>query len=240
MMADWHYEPASDLDQPIMERLRRFPREPDILHYGIRSLAACVIRGWLRFYHRFQIVGSENLPKAGPYVLVANHSSHLDALCLLSALRISQLHRAFPAAAADYFFVSLPRLAVSVFVINALPFHRELHIRQSLSLCRELLMNNNMLILFPEGTRSTDGQMSPFKPGIGRLLANTPFPVIPCYLNGTARGLPKGAWMPRPAKIRMIVGKPRTYMTAGQDKEAVLHICSDLYDAVSELSELAD
>jgi len=56
--------------------------------------------------------------------MVANHTSHLDALCLTAALPLRKLHRAFPAAAEDYFFVKLPRLAVAVFVVNALSFCR--------------------------------------------------------------------------------------------------------------------
>ena len=100
-MPPWHYEPALDLAQPLLERLRHFPREPDMLVYAVRSLAALLIRGWLRFYHRFTIVGGENLPADESFILVANHSSHLDSLCLLSALPLGKLHRAFPAAAMD-------------------------------------------------------------------------------------------------------------------------------------------
>src|SRR5712691_9167680 len=101
-MKEWHYDPAQDLEQPLVERLRRFPREPDMLVYVLRSLAALTMRGWLRTYHRLEIVGRGNLPAEGSFVMVANHSSHLDALCLLSALPLKKLHRAFPAAAADY------------------------------------------------------------------------------------------------------------------------------------------
>src|SRR6266700_8097008 len=50
-MQTWRYEPASDLDQPMIERLRRFPREPDMLVYALRSLAALTSRGWLKLYH---------------------------------------------------------------------------------------------------------------------------------------------------------------------------------------------
>ena len=95
----WQYEPATDLDQPLIERLRRFPREPDLTIYGLRSIAALTIRGWLRFYHRLKISGASNLPREGSFVIVSNHGSHLDTLCLLAALPLRKLHRAFPAAA---------------------------------------------------------------------------------------------------------------------------------------------
>src|SRR5437660_1559188 len=112
-MKKWRYDSARDLDQTLVERLRRFAREPDMLVYGLRSLVALIIRGWLRAYHRFEIVGLENLRDNGSFVMVANHSSHLDALCLLAAVPLRKLHRAFPAAAADYFFKSVPRIYVS-------------------------------------------------------------------------------------------------------------------------------
>lgn len=79
------------------------------------------MRGWLRFYHRLRIEGREHLPEHGPCIIVANHASHLDAACLLSALRLPMVHRTFPAAAQDHFFVSLPRLALAAVVI--MPCH---------------------------------------------------------------------------------------------------------------------
>src|SRR5256885_761927 len=107
---DWQYEPAADLDQTLAQRLRNFPREPDVLVYTLRSMVALSLRTWLKAYHRLHIVGRENLPRDGSYIIVANHSSHLDVPCLLSALPVTKLHRVFPAAAEDYFFVSLPRV----------------------------------------------------------------------------------------------------------------------------------
>src|SRR5207249_5232950 len=167
-MKKWRYDSARDLDQTLVERLRRFPREPDMLVYGIRSLVALIIRGWLRTYHRFEIVGHEHLRTNRSFVIVANHCSHLDTLCLLAGLPFRKLHRAFPAAAADYFFQSVPRILVAAVVTNALPFARRVRVRRSLSICSELLSNpENILIIFPEGTRSKTGETREFKSGIG-------------------------------------------------------------------------
>ena len=235
-METWHYDLPADLDQPFIERLRRFPREPDMLSYGVRSACAIVLRIWLRLYHRLRIVGQENLPTDQSCVIVANHTSHLDALCLLSAVPLKQLHQAFPAAAADYFFVNVPRLALSVLLVNALPFHRESHARQSLAVCRELLARpGNILILFPEGTRSLTGKVGPFKPGVGMLVAGSSVPIVPCYLAGAHRALPKGSVFPRPGCIELRIGTPRVYAGLARTRESVSHICDDLHDAVLEL-----
>src|SRR5205814_769765 len=83
--------------EALIERLRSFPCEPGMLVTSVRSLAAAVLRFWLRVYHRLTIVGRQNLPADHSFVLIANHASHLDTLCLLSALPIRRLHRALPA-----------------------------------------------------------------------------------------------------------------------------------------------
>jgi len=235
-MKRWRYESATDLDQTMVERLRRFPREPDMLVYGLRSLGALILRAWLRAYHRFEIVGQENLRTNRSLVIVANHCSHLDALCLLAALPLRKLHRAFPAAAKDYFFQSVPRTWIAAVVVNALPFGRQTHVRQSLDICAELLANSgNILIIFPEGTRSKTGETQEFKPGIGALVAGRDVNVLPCYLEGAFRAWPKGSILPRPKKIRLIVGSPRNYLSRAADKNEITAIAAELREAVNEL-----
>lgn len=236
MTEAWKYEPAADLDTSLVERLRRFPREPDMLAYGLRSLAALALRGWLRVFHRYEVEDAENLPKEGSFVLIANHASHLDALCLTSALPLAKIHRAFPAAAADYFFESVPRLFVAAIFINALPFAREVHVRQSLALCRGLLSNpGNVLIIFPEGTRSKTGEIGRFKPGIGALVAGTNIPVVPCYLEGAYRAWPKGALAPRPAKLRLRIGRAVYFGDVAEGSEGAREVAARLEEAVRAL-----
>ena len=236
-MEPWHYDTAQDLNQPFIDRLRRFPREPVMLVYGIRLLAALLMRSWLRVYHRLRIVGCEHLPTDRSFVLVANHASHLDALCLLSALPLRKLHRVFPAAAEDYFFVSTPRLILSAVVINALPFDRHMDPQHSLNLCQQLLEHpGNILVIFPEGTRSVTGEIDRFKLGVGLVLAGTPYPVVPCYLHGTYAAWPKGAWFPKPRRVQVTIGQPRAYAHLSPGKASAIQICQELRDAVLALA----
>jgi 1-acyl-sn-glycerol-3-phosphate acyltransferase len=237
-MKRWQYDPAADLDQSLTERLRNFPRQPDMLVYGLRSLVALIIRGLLRTYCRFEIVGGEHLRNNRSFVLVANHSSHLDTVCLLAGLPLRRLHRAFPAAAADYFFKSVPRTWIATVIVNALPFARQTQVRHSLAICRELLANaGNVLIIFPEGTRSKTGELQEFKPGIGTLVAGSDVAVLPCYLDGAFRAWPKGKRIPRPGRVRLIIGAPRTFEKMLPDKTASATIASELRAAVEELAQ---
>lgn len=237
-METWHYHLAADLDRSFVERLRAFPRQPDMLVYGLRGAAALLLRGWLALYHGLRITGREHLPRDRSFVMVANHSSHLDVLCLLAALPLSKVNRAFPAAAQDYFFISLPRMLAAVVATNALPFDRKARFRSSLSVCGQVLDEpGNVLILFPEGTRSPSGELGEFKPGIGALVAGRNVPVVPCYLEGAHAAWPKGAWFPRPRRLHLRIGPPLVFADRGHNKDAVLRICRDVRDAVKALAK---
>jgi 1-acyl-sn-glycerol-3-phosphate acyltransferase len=235
-MKKWLHDPVRDVDQAPIDRLRQFPREPDMLVYGLRSLGALIIRGLLHIYNHFEIIGHQNLRTNRSLVIVANHCSHIDTLCLLAALPVRKLHRAFPAAASDYFFQSVPRLWAAAVLVNALPFARQARVRQTLSLCRELLANpGTILIIFPEGTRSTTGEVGKFKSGIGALVAGRDVAVVPCFIDGSFRAWPKGQRFPRPRKVRLIAGTPRNYCDRETDKVDICAIAAELRDAVNEL-----
>jgi len=236
--SDWQYDTAKDLEQTVVERLRRFPREPDLLVYCCRSLAALLLRAYLKIFHRFAVQGKEQLPQEGSFILVANHASHLDALCLTALVPLKKLHRVFPVAAKDYFYATAPRTFFSAVFINSLPFGRYSDTRQSLRLCQELLANpGNVLILFPEGTRTSTGKIGAFKPGCGMLVAGTTIPVVPCCIEGAFAAYPKGRLLPWPKKIRLIVGAPRSYAQLPPGKEAAAQISNELREAILSLQK---
>jgi len=238
-MEQWEYHPPPDIGESMTEQLRHFPRQPKMLMFAIRSVVALLLRGWMRMYHRLQIDGRENLPPSGSFVLVCNHTSHLDTLSLLCSVPLRRLHRTFPAAAADYFFSSVSRSFVSAILINALPFDRKLKGGQSLTVCSELLNNEgNVLILFPEGTRTTTGKLGRFRSGIGRLLAGTDLKVIPCYLRGGLKAWPKGTAFPRPYRLHLRIGEPLTYSQLEKTAESVQLISQDLQQRVATLGGL--
>jgi len=236
-MSAWQYSVAADLDRTLAQRWATAGGEPDLLSYGLRSAGAVTVRTLLATYFRLRIDGRENLPQHGSFVMVANHASHLDALCLLAALPLGRLHHAFPAAAADYFFQTPAAGALSGLFMNALPFERKSGVRRTLAACRNLLAEaGNVLILFPEGTRSTTGEIARFKGGVGELVAGTDVPVVPCYLCGAGRALPKGTWIPRPRKVTLTIGRPMSFAHLERCRQSAGEIAKELETAVRALS----
>jgi 1-acyl-sn-glycerol-3-phosphate acyltransferase len=234
---NWHYNTAADFGLSFLDRLRRCPREPDPFLYAARTASAIAIRSALRIYNRLEIIGRDNLPGDQSFVIVSNHASHMDTVALLSALPLRSLHTTYPLAARDYFDANPLRLALTTIIANVMLFDRDASGRQGLQQCKEFLeKNGNVLIIFPEGTRTVDGQIGMFRRGVGLLLAGTQHPVVPCYLEGTFQALPKRSLIPRPSRVRLAIGKPRTYEQATQSDAAALQICSDLRTAVLELS----
>ncbi len=152
-------------------------------------------------------------------------------------LPFRRLHRAFPAAAADYFFQSVPRTWIASIVVNALPFARNAQVRQSMTICRELLATSgNVLIIFPEGTRSTRWRgCRSSSPASARSSPAAMCDVLPCYLDGAFRAWPKGVRLPRPRKVRLIIGAPRNYAGRARDKASINAIAAELRTAVQQL-----
>jgi 1-acyl-sn-glycerol-3-phosphate acyltransferase len=233
---NWKYETATDSGLSLIGRLKACPREPDPFVYAARMTSALAIRAALKAYFRFSIEGRERLPRDRSFVMVANHASHLDAVSLLSALPLGSLNRAYPVAARDYFCANEWRLAFTAIVANVLLFDRDRGI-DGLRLCRRMLEEpRNVLIMFPEGTRSTNGRVGLFRRGIGLLLAGTQIPVVPCYLDGTFEAWRKGSRLPIPARMSLAIGEPRTYERVAQDDAGVLSICTELRREVLALA----
>ena len=223
------HDNTADVHFLFCPRFRAWRSRPILI--GLRAL--------LRTYFRLSVSGRENLPADRSFIMICNHTSHLDALCLLSGLPLLRLHRAYPAAAADYFFSNLPRALLSVIFVNGLPFDRVKRGKESLELCRQLLDRaGNILILFPEGTRgAAPDTVGRFRSGIGRLAAGTRTPVVPCYLAGAGGALPKGAVFPRPHRLRLHIGAPQSFPDASPDDTgAVASICDTLRNDVLELA----
>ncbi|MBR0683788.1 1-acyl-sn-glycerol-3-phosphate acyltransferase [Roseomonas eburnea] len=205
---EWKLRPARDHGLPAEERLRSLSRERGLGSLLLGSAWRAALRGYLAAFHRLQVTGRDHLPPP-PFVLIANHSSHLDALTLSAVLRGEAARRAHALAAGDTFFTSTLSSAFAAYAVNALPVWRKRTKSGELATLRERLVEDRLVyILFPEGTRARDGAMAPFQPGIGVLVAGTEVPVVPCFLEGCHAAWPPTRSWPRPGRLRLRIGAP--------------------------------
>jgi 1-acyl-sn-glycerol-3-phosphate acyltransferase len=157
------------------------------------------------------VIGREHLPKAGPAIIAANHNSHVDTLLLLTMFPARLIGRLRPVAAADYFLRGPMIGWFSRNLVGIVPIVRDGGGRGDvLAPAREALAAGDIVIIFPEGTRgaATD-ELGPMKAGVARLAAAFPgAPVIPVWIEGAGRVLPKGAFLPAPLNCTVMVGEP--------------------------------
>jgi 1-acyl-sn-glycerol-3-phosphate acyltransferase len=236
-MEPWQLQPARDTGLAPAERFRSVRRETGLLESFAHHACFCLLRSYFAIAHRLKIIGWENLPPHGPFVLAANHCSHLDALILGAALRPRHRERAFPIAAGDVFFQTTAVSVFSAIMLNALPMWRKNCGPHALvELRRKLQEERAIFIIFPEGGRSRNGAMMPFKHGLGMLVAQTNVPVVPCALAGTFEALPPNRRIPRPVKIKLIIGEPREFASTANDREGWSQIAQSVESAVRHLT----
>ena len=147
-----------------------------------------------------------------PAIFVANHHSHLDTSVLLTSLPERFRHKAVVAAAADYFFTTRAKGAMSALAIGAIPMERTKVGRRSADMAAELLDDGWNLIMFPEGGRSPDGWGRAFRGGAAYLSLRCGRPVVPLYIEGTGRLWRRGKKWPKVAKrgegVHLVFGSP--------------------------------
>lgn len=237
-MAGWRFRPARDHGLPLAERWRSVRRESGLGGALAQAGWRRLLRLWLAAFHRLRIEGRENLPTAPPYVLVANHASHLDGMVLGAALRGAAAERAFTLAAGDHFFDTDLAAAFAVHAVNALPVWRAEPLRAAadIALLRERLVEDGcVFVLFPEGTRSRDGQMGRFHAGLGALVAGTGVPVVPCHIAGAFAAWPPQRRWPRPGRLVLRIGPPMAFGDGYRGKAGWARIAAEGEAAVRAL-----
>ena len=188
----------SDASQPVGERLFGVARHA---WYSARRM-------WWSAYFRLDVAGGEHVPARAPVLLCGNHTSHLDAPAILAALPRDVALRASTAAAKDVFGDYPWRNAVSRLTTGSVAIERESEFAKGLRVLERVLDDRRPLVLFPEGKRSSNGQLLPFKPGAAMLAIRSGAPIVPVRLEGLTKALPKGARLPTAADVSVRFGEP--------------------------------
>ncbi len=225
---------------------------PDASQVTALQLAYYRDRGWLlrlvyatiyvfnwfliRLLFRLTVVGNDQLPATGPFVLTPNHASPLDPPVLAAAMPLGLLQNTYWAGKESTVLRNRVRRVFSR-LTRVIPVAED---KSSLSAGIMLLENGHGVVWFPEGRRSLDGQLHRFKPGIALLLARCDVPIVPVLIEGAHEAYPgRGAAFRLRQRISVRFGPPLTRKQLGiQDASnvAVQPILQNLRRHIRELS----
>jgi 1-acyl-sn-glycerol-3-phosphate acyltransferase len=164
--------------------------------------------GWTLFrvmyatYFRWRIIGAENVPRTGPVILASNHASFLDPPLVGCALP-----RPINYLARESLF-RFPIIGAILRSWNAVPVDRDGAGAKGLKMILERLLDGGGIILFPEGTRTSDGRLQSARSGIGLTVIKSDAPVVPVRVFGTWEAWNRHMKLPRPRRVGVIYGKP--------------------------------
>lgn len=171
-------------------------RAPQWLQTPVRALLTTVQREGYNAFYKTKIRGRANIPQNRTCIVIANHASHLDLGLVKFALG-DYGRDLVSLAAQDYFFKDRWRRLFFENFTNVAPLDRKNGLRKTLTQAESHLKAGRSILLFPEGTRSPDGQLQPFLPLLGSLCLNNEIDILPMYLKGTHEAHPKGVAYPK-------------------------------------------
>ncbi len=223
----WHYDPPpSAYDMVRNNFITNFWRQ--YTHFFLQY--------YLRKWHKLRVDNLHNIPRKGPFLIAANHSSHFDTFVLFSLFPISMVNKVRSIAAKEHFFNNPMFRLISHITANLIPMDRHTIDLSSISLIETALKNNEIIIIYPEGTRTRTGTMASFKPGIGYIAAKFNVPVIPVYIKGTYEIMNYRQKFPRKKPIHITVGK-KLIFNIGDNKTGWEYVASETENAVRQLSK---
>lgn len=182
---------------------------------------------------RGKVIGAENIEKEKNYVFMCNHQSFVDIFVLLSHIP------------KDFKFImkkelmEIPILGPAMRKAGYMEIERDdpkESIRQ-LNRVVELVKNGTSVLIFPEGTRSPDGRLLPFKKGGFYIAIRSGVDILPLYIKGTNRIAPKGSWTMKKGNYTLIVGKPIS--TKDFEKKKIDQLLQYTREKMIEMSAIA-
>jgi 1-acyl-sn-glycerol-3-phosphate acyltransferase len=181
-----------------------------------------------------RVYGADELAGVGgPLLFFSNHSSHLDATLIMSVLPDRWQRKTAVGAARDYFFDVWWRQAFTALVYGGFPIDRAKGGTGAIDKARELVREGWSIVVFPEGTRSTDGHLQRFRHGSARLALELGIGLEPVAIVGAYQAMPKGRYWPRPGRpvVTIRFGKP-IYPVQGETHQ---DLSRRMQQAVSQL-----
>jgi len=179
------------------------------------------------------IKNRDRLPEKGPAIIIANHNSHLDTVALMCLFPLFFVKNVRPVAAADYWTKNKLITWFANNFIGVIPIKRKndgTNKEDLLAPILEVLKQNKIVIYFPEGSRGNPEEMVQFKKGISHLAMNAPHvPIIPVFLYGLGKALPRGEGLLVPFICDVNIGAAKFW---SGDKDQFV---KDLQETINQL-----
>lgn len=189
-------------------------------NYTAYRCVQALLRGLGRVVWRVRAEGRENVPRTGPIVLATTHESFLDPL-LVGAF--CPRHTWYMARRTLFYRGDRRSRFLTWFggLWGIIEVDREGTGLGALRAAEAKLLEGEMVLIFPEGTRSRDGEVQDFRPGVGLLVRRTGARVVPVSIDGSRRVWPRGRNAPRlgGGPVRIIYGAPLAFDEAADPKE---------------------
>jgi 1-acyl-sn-glycerol-3-phosphate acyltransferase len=191
--------------------------------------------GWLWFrclfatYFRWRVYHPERVPASRPVILAANHASFLDPP-LVGAGLSRDIHYLARESLFRY-----PVLGAALRAVNCVPVDREGGGATGLRAILGRLLDGGAIILFPEGTRSHDGNLQPARSGIGLAVIKSTAPVVPVRVFGTFEAYGRHMRLPRPRRVAVKYGQPMSFEAHRAEARACSKIrLKEIYQEVAD------
>jgi 1-acyl-sn-glycerol-3-phosphate acyltransferase len=184
-----------------------------------------------RLFFRFRTIHRERMLKSGPVILAMNHQSYLDPP--LAGITCDR---------AIYFLarrtlLNVPLLGWLLPKLNVIPVNQEGIDRSALKSLIRVLKAGNAALIFPEGSRTLDGNLQPAEPGLGLIISKTLAPVVPMRIFGAHEALPRGGGL-RFVPITIVIGEPIFFTAADltpPGKDLYKRLSQRVMDAITAL-----
>ena len=206
-------------------------------------LGWCFFRALYRFYFQWRVYNPERVPKTGPVILAANHSSYIDPPLVGAGLR-----RDINYLARESLF-RFPGIGALLRSWNSVPVDREGGGAAGLKRILDRLLEGGAIILFPEGTRSHDGKLQPARPGIGLTVIKSDAVVVPVRVFGTYEAYGRHLRFPRPRRVAVKYGAPMRFAALRAEaktcskarlKEIYQQVADEIMAAIAKLEPHED
>jgi 1-acyl-sn-glycerol-3-phosphate acyltransferase len=183
-----------------------------------------------KIFFRFRVYGRENVPPQGGVIIAANHLSYLDPQLIGIAIR----RRATYMARSSLFTIPLVGKFVASF---SFPVHRENPRPSTIKEAVNRLKSGELIVMFPEGSRSANGDLTGGKRGVATIASLSGATIIPALIAGTDRALPVGAKFIRPAKVTITFGSPLSAGSSESDRDFRKRITQDIMEEIKKLKD---